>query len=198
MISKPLVYYPGGGGGNWLNYVIWCGQNKSFLPGSPLEFGNLSTKIYRYFDFIPHADFTKSCNIRFGSEQAYINCYINVLIKNPSWTQAEPGGYIKMKNHDWDWNLDYTKIFSDPKEFLQQLNRLTGLELKLNRFTERAFEQYYQSCPWYGMSESQLLETTWIKDSWQYCFDFRTASDNSVETRTQQAWDEVKSCLFTI
>ena len=200
MTNKPLLYYPGGGGGNWLNYIIWCGQTQTTDPVTPLEFSNLSVPISKYLDILPHEDYTKSCdcNIRFGSERAYINYYINVLVKNQRWTGAEPGGYIRMKDHNWDWNLDYTKIFLNPGEFLEQLNILTELNLQLDRHTQQAFEQYYQSCPWYSMSESELLDTNWIKDSWQYCFDFRTANDASIETRTQQAWDEIRSCLFIL
>jgi len=198
--NKPLLYYPGGGGGNWLNYLIWCGLSQQHANHDILEFSlkNIKENVTQYFRIIPHSEYTSPANVRFGSNQALINFYINVCVKNPEWTGAEPGGYIRMKEHDWDWNLDYTKIFLDAEGFLEQLNNLTGFNIKLDKHTKHAFDQYRQSCPWYGMTESNLLETKWVTDSWQHCFDFRTNIDDSIKIRKEQAWDEVRSCLLII
>lgn len=195
MDRKPSLYYPGGGGGNWLNYLVWCSEQQTNVLDVPKEFG-ATTKGYRYFRVLSHQDYTKPADIWFGSERAYINYYINVVVKNPSWDKAEPGGYIRMRDHVWHWNLDYAKIFFEPEGFLEQLNSVTGFNLRFDQYTKLAFEQYRESCPWWSMPESELLKTQWVTDSWRYCYEHRTNINDTVEVRTQQAWEETRSCLL--
>jgi hypothetical protein len=200
MPLKPSLYYPGGGGGNWLNYLIWCGLNQQNANHDILEFSlaNIKENVTQYFRMIPHLQYTSPADVRLGSNRALINFYINVCVKNPNWTGVEPGGYIQMKKHDWNWNLDYCDIFLDPEKFIKQLNNLTGLDLKLDPCTEFAFKQYIDSCPWTALSEQELLETTWVKDSWHYCFQHQTSSRDSIARRTNQAWQEVRSMLLIL
>ena len=179
----PKLWYPGGAGGHWLNYVTWCGINQTWVDYDFIEFSPVFNNIpnYKiYYQFRPHSEIHAPTDIWLGSDQALLNFYINVLIKNPKWKNATPLGYIQMRDN-FLWNLDYCDIFNDPENFFNQINALTDYNLKLDFYTNKALQQYKHSCLWSKMSEQQLQNTSWAKTCLEYC---------------ENDWDLVRTMLF--
>ena len=66
-----------------------------------------------------------------------------------------------------DFNLDWRWIFTDPEKFIVELNRLIVSNITYNTYTERAIEQYRNSCPIIDLDSIQFRESdvflSWVK-----------------------------------
>jgi hypothetical protein len=197
-VKKPTLWFAGGAGGNWLNYMIWCGLNQKNIIGKHVEFSNqnLKAQLPVFFKIVKHSDYDCHTDAVLGSYRSLLNFYINVATKNPSWTEAHPSGYILMQDHEWNYNLDYCDIFLDPDKFVKSVNQLTELNLSMDHYVECAFDQYWKSCVWVDMTKQELFKTQWITDSVDWCLNNRTNKSDSLAQRTEQAWTEIEAITF--
>ena len=199
----PGLWYPAGAGGMWLNYVVWCDTNKDIIPGNHHYFEypylkELHPDYSPFFNFSNHKTPPHMATVVLGSDRALFNFFLNILSKKKPSTDWIPtaGGFYQMKNVI-KYNLDWCDIFENPKKFFDDVNSLTGYNIKLNQFTETAIEQYKNSCTWYSMTKQELYATDPVQECFNHCFDQCTNSATSLAQQTQQAWNLVESTLWT-
>jgi hypothetical protein len=153
--NKPRIWYVPGSGGMWINYLMWCVQNRTTGSGAfdHFEFPDLEQRIPHYQSlliFLEHTDDPSTADIVLGSNRAWMNFYLN-LIKKKNLAQDCQGVSRFMQDlqaQDIKFNLDWCDIWDNPVWFMQQLSLLTGLDLPYNYVVQEVTAQYSRSCVW--------------------------------------------------
>jgi hypothetical protein len=157
----PKLWYPMGGGGAWLNYLIWCSLHNQSVSGDVDNFdfpviesiinSNSEIKYQNYFQLREHSITWHDCEIVLGSDRAWFNFFLNLQKKTG---RSEDNGVryqIAAQYAGWirrgvQFNLEWCDIWQEPEQFLSRLKELTTLNLLFNAGAEQAFEQYRRSC----------------------------------------------------
>jgi hypothetical protein len=84
--NKPRLWYVPGSGGQWVNYLLWCLTRGRVMTGrfDHFEFPQLLQRDSDYesmVEFVEHTDDPATANICLGSQQAWLNFYVNSLAK---------------------------------------------------------------------------------------------------------------------
>jgi len=158
--SRPTIWYPPGAGGMWVNYLLWCINTKTILPGpfEHFEYVFLYRKDSRYHSLVQFKQHTDSvdADIVLGSNRAWMNFYLNVVKKKNMQDCPSAERYTQiLMNRNIKFNLEWCDIWEHPKKFIDDLSQLSGYKLAYNLFAQQAIEQYRQSC-------------VWINPSWYY------------------------------
>lgn len=204
VIQKPKLYFLGGAGGSWLNYVTWCALNQTTHDYDYVNFHTdllkkIIPKYTTFYQMVPHETPREFANIRLGSNRALINFYINVRAKNPTWTGGNIEGYMKTRNNQvFSYNLDYTDIFLDPESFLAQLKNLSGYDICFDQHTKKAIEQYKRSCSWTNLTFDELSATPIVQEAWTYCRNNMTDINLPESARNEEAWYIVRQYLLVM
>lgn len=157
-VERPGIWYPQGAGGMWLNYLIWCSEHEKIIPGDHPHFEwpyiqSLEPEYVSYLDFYIHGRDHTTAPIILGNNNAWLNFFLNINAK-----KGMPNDYnsliigaknlLKVHKTHVEFNLDWCLIFTNPEQFVQQLNKLVDYEFEVeyNSITEQAFEQYRRSC----------------------------------------------------
>lgn len=155
-VERPGIWYPQGAGGMWLNYLIWCSEHEKIIPGDHPHFEwpyiqSLEPEYVSYLDFYIHGRDYTTAPIILGSNQAWFNFFLNINAKKEmpeNYSSLVDGAsrLLQLYKTPIEFNLDWCLIFTDPEQFVQQLNNLVEFEIEYNSITEQAFEQYRRSC----------------------------------------------------
>jgi hypothetical protein len=189
------IWYPQGGGGMWLNYLLWCNQERTTLPGNfkTFEFTDLYPQwpnYYSFFVWTPHtaepANSDKDC-IRLGGPN-WFNFYLNLCSK-------KPGGHcyhyatclLNIQNINVCPNLYWQDIIQNPEKFLADLSSIVGYHIPYDTITQRAIDQYINSCPFPKLTpefQSSEMYTEWAR---AVC-DVTSIRNNDEIFRITNAW----------
>lgn len=201
----------------WVNYLVWCWTNQKTIPGNHRYFEypyleSLDSSYRPFFNFRRHqpsgseivsvydSDYAA---IKLGNSKAYGNFFINVMQKKSqteNWNAWEAMTWGAMGFWNWhdgnlEFNLDWCNIFTNPQEFVDQLNLLSGYEVELDQHTELAFQQYYNSCQW--MFEKEKLNENIFFTAWKnYILNHRTDLSLDLETRLAFTEEIAKNSVF--
>jgi len=153
--NKPHIWYVPGSGGMWVNYLIWCVQNRTTGSGAfdHFEFLDLEQRIPHYQShliFLEHTDDPSTADIVLGSNRAWMNFYLNLVKKKnlvQDWQRVSR--FMQgLQTQDIKFNLDWCDIWDNPVRFMQQLSLLTGFDLPYNYVVKKVMAQYSRTCVW--------------------------------------------------
>jgi hypothetical protein len=170
------IWYPQGAGGMWLNYLLWCNQTRTTLPGAfqSFEFDNLKQQWPEYrsfFVWVPHDTEQAKGNaarIRLGGH-AWFNFYLNIFNKKNAGDLIYYGcaaSLLKILNNNVWPNLYWQDLITDPEKFLADLSAIVGYHIPYDDITQRAIEQYIDSCTFPKLDldfQSSEIYTEWAR-----------------------------------
>jgi hypothetical protein len=171
---KYTIWYPQGAGGMWLNYLLWCDQEKTTLPGDFTSFEFLDIHQcwpeYRsFFTWLPHHPEQAEGNnsrIRLGGHN-WFNFYLNVYSKKPGGQYYHYATcLLNVLNTNICPNLYWQDIIHNPKKFLTDLSSIVGYHIPYNTITQRAIDQYINSCSFPKLTpefRSSEIYTEWAR-----------------------------------
>jgi hypothetical protein len=196
-MQRPKIWYPPGAGGHWLNYLIWCDQQQTTVPGNPVNFnwqtlhGRPMTWPETYLGFVTHDPDPKDAQILLGSNRAWFNFFLCINTKKP---QADKEGRynaaceaLDFQKQNIPFNLDWCLIWTNPEQFVQDLNSIGGFSVTINEHTARAFEQYRASCYMPNIDNIEFRQS-------DLCCDWYQAV---VDTEPEQAEEIFKNMYFS-
>ena len=180
-MQRPAIWYPPGAGGHWLNYLIWCHQHQTTVPGNPINF-NWQTLHSRpmtwpetYLQFRIHNNDPADSPIVLGSHRAWFNFFLCINTKKP---QADKEGRyqsacdaLNYRKRNITFNLDWRLIWTNPEQFVQDLNRTGGFDVVIDQHTTRAFEQYRASCYMPDIDSAEFRQSDLCQDWYQALVD---------------------------
>lgn len=167
--EPPRVWYPNGAHGAWLNYVAWCSQFNTAIPGSLERFDH--TYLEPRINSTPALHFYQEnrtqypgiiqqrkdapawddCSILFGSNRAWFNFFLNLQMSSETSADQDQAYQVAARYAGWyrrniTFNLEWCLIWTDPEQFLSDLGRLIKMDLPWNTGAQQAFEQYRAVC----------------------------------------------------
>lgn len=158
--NKPRLWYVPGSGGQWVNYLLWCLTRGRVMTGrfDHFEFPQLLQRDSDYeslVEFVEHTDDPATANICLGSQQAWLNFYVNSLAKkSPTQSWESFARYLdELAQRNIEFTLEWTDIWQRPEKFLQDLGSLIGQELPYNWIAKQAIAQYSRTCVWMQPSQ---------------------------------------------
>jgi hypothetical protein len=148
------VWYLPGGGGNWLNYLIWCYCYNTHIYGQWTNFHQVSLQTqqpdYRYLLGVANHDKSwKQYKIIFGSHKSSLNMFINNCRKlGFSLDNAVERALLFQTTYDWSvgYNIQWHLIANDYKTFLEALSDALRIKITYTIPVKHAFQQYINSC----------------------------------------------------
>jgi hypothetical protein len=199
-LSRPKLWFPAGGGGAWVNYLIWCNYYQRTLPETPVSFAFeiVSSTFPNYHMSMdcsdPHNS-TITGDILLGSNSAWYNFYLYNHIKN--YPVDKTYYYNNLYNRAVDrlnlwkkniqFNLEWTLIWTNPIKFLKDLNSLKNINLNYGIYSEIAFDQYRKSCLLPDIKNNEFRSSDGFKYWHKAVFDTQTDITFSDQQRIDQA-----------
>lgn len=188
-IERPTVWYLPGGGGNWLNYMIWCHFYERNIPGNYINF-HLDTltaidPAYRYIIRLQlHTNHWRTGIVGFGSHNACLNIWMNNCRKLGHSVDHKDLVMMAVnyhKSYDWDviYNIQWHLIVTDPEFMLQCLNDSLGLKLTYTPAVQHAFQQYIDSC-WPPELQGDAWKDHYLTKAWVAALRYQGIDPNEV------------------
>jgi hypothetical protein len=180
-MQRPKIWYPAGAGGHWLNYLIWCHRHQTTVPGIPVNFdwrtlhGRQMEGGESYLGFMIHDTDPADSQICLGSHRAWFNFFL--CINTKKLMASKEGRYKAACNalnyckQNITFNLDWCLIWTNPAQFIQDLNSTGGFDITVNEHTTRAFEQYRVSCYMPNIDSSEFRQSDLCRDWYQAILD---------------------------
>jgi len=148
------VWYMPGGGGNWLNYLVWCYLYNQHIPGSFTNFHNdtlrNSCSDYSYIlGVASHQISWNTCSVVFGSHRSLLNIFITNCRKlGYTLDNIVNRALLFQQNYDWSvvYNIHWHLIADDHKTFLEALSDAVNHKITYTVPVQHAFQQYIDSC----------------------------------------------------
>lgn len=200
-----VVWYPAGAGGMWLNYLIWCYQRRRTINHAfpHFEFGYVIRQdpaYHTHIRFARHVDDSSVGTIRLGSNRAWYNFYLNLnvkkSVKEQHYLYAGALSAVENSKKNIPFNLEWTLLWTDPEQFIQDLSSISGIEIKLNQHTELAIEQYRASCR-LPKFDQEFCQSHLYKHWHQAIIDTQTDPDSTLAQREDQARAITNSLYWT-
>ena len=193
-----LFYLPGGGG-NWVNYLLWCWVNNKIIPGEHAHFGQdvlwPIEQTYGGIVALAHHDSDwHDSDIVLGSQKMFYNWWLMNQIKNSPgliFNSKQIGPLADLVDNFFDigYNLDWTLIVENPRKFLQQLSSFLPFEIKYTPLVRHAIYQYLQSSyPKEFQGDGYRTAGVFDKEI-EKITRLYTDSTLPMAERQQQAWD---------
>jgi hypothetical protein len=195
--NRPTIWYPVGAGGHWLNYLIWSNLFKKNLPFnvtafSPPELFHVFNDYCTFLDFRnPHND-SFTGDIILGSNQAWYNFYLYNLTKNGMVSDNDlyNGAYTSLilRKKNIKFNLEWTLIWTNPEQFLNDLNLLQNCRswhLRYDTYAEIAFDQYRKSCILPDLSDQAFRSNSMFAHWRNAIFEHETDKNCSQQQRIE-------------
>ena len=148
------VWYMPGGGGNWLNYMVWCYLYNQNIPGNYKNF-HIHTLLNSCCDYsyilgvAPHQTPWNECSVVLGSHRSLLNLFINNCGKlGYTLDNIVNRALLFQKNYDWSvgYNIQWHLIANDHKTFLEALSDVLKIKITYTVPVQHAFQQYIDSC----------------------------------------------------
>jgi hypothetical protein len=171
---KYTIWYPQGAGGMWLNYLLWCNQERTTLPENfqSFEFNDIHQhwpEYYSLFTWLPHhTEHAEGNNsqIRLGGHN-WFNFYLNICSKKPGFQYYYYAScLLNILNINIWPNLYWQDILHDPEKFLADLSSVVKYHIPHDTITQRAIDQYINSCPFPTLNSefrSSEIYTEWAR-----------------------------------
>lgn len=205
-MEKIKIWYPRGSGGMWVNYLIYCNNQQTTIPGNhtSFEFLYLHSLCPSYFsnlDWALHNSDPAESLICLGDNHSWYNFYLNSNVKKETAKKEglAEGALNAVKNQQKHikFNLNWTLIWTDPGQFIQELNQLGSFNITLNQYTEQAFKQYRNSCFFPKLDSDEFQKSDLFKYWHQSLVDHETDPNLTMAQRDNQAVEITKNMFFT-
>lgn len=206
-MTLPKIWYPPGAGGMWVNYLIWCNKNQTTVPGYPKNFdwptlfGKPMPGDQTNLSFMIHQTDPADSVICLGSSYALYNFYLNINIKK---SRADKDGLYKSalnaverRKKGINFNLDWRLIWTDPEQFVSDLNTIWPFDITYNKHIDRAVKQYHASCIFPSIDNEKFQQNELFKHWHQALIDHETDVNLTMAQRHTQALEITRSMYFT-
>jgi hypothetical protein len=206
-MAWPKFWYPRGAGGMWVNYLIWCNQHQTTVAGNPYNFdwptlhGRPLSGGETNLGFMIHNTDPVLSDICLGSHNAWYNFFLYINIKKDR--SDKEGMYSSaLRATEWrqkgiNFNLDWTLIWLDPEQFIQDLNSLWPFDIQYNEHTQRAVEQYHASCIFPDIDNEEFQRSDLFKHWHQALIDYETDPNLTMAQRQNQSLELIRSMYFS-
>ena len=198
IVDPPKFWYPAGAGGMWLNYLIWCNTTQQTIPGYLPHFELPSLRLIvpefpHYLGFVIHDRDPNSAVIRLGSHRAWFNFYLNLNTKkecaDADGLYSETVKFLNFRSKPVNFNLEWTRIWTDPEQFINDLNAVHNFKITYNKHTETAFDQYRHSCYLPDLNSADFQQTLLYRQWYQAIFDSTNQDHNkTIELINELYW----------
>jgi hypothetical protein len=193
---KYTIWYPQGAGGMWLNYLLWCNQERTTLPGDfqSFEFTDIHQRwpeYYSFFTWLPHLaeqDKSNKSRIRLGGHN-WFNFYLNLCYKKPG------GQYyhyavclLNIQTTDSRPNLYWRDIIHNPEKFLADLSSIVEYHIPYDTITQRAIDQYINSCPFPKIITFEFRSSEIYSEWLRAIYDIKSIGDHAEIFRITNEW----------
>jgi len=195
-IKIPKVYkmwFCPGGGGNWVNYLIWSWRNNKIIPGDHWHFSipilQAADSTYKLVvNTLDHSILPpeNSTDIMFGTTRAWNNLWYMNIVKN---TAPNDSLQYHFSDTNLRFNLEWADIVEDPENFLQSLNSIINENIKFNSIVEQVWMQYLKSSYMPGVRGLEYLDNPMFDKMLDNIYNTQTDIKNSTRVRFQQTRD---------